>query len=55
MKEYTNEELEIQKEMEELNHPDNVAYRNRNGCEFEREEKESRFTFWDLKESMEEM
>lgn len=42
-------------EMEKWNDSDEVAYRNRNGCEFEREYEAKRYSFWDLKESMEEM
>ena len=49
-----NLENQIQDEMNEWNHPDNVAYRNRNGCEFESEE-EIKYSFWDLKRDMEEM
>ena len=48
------EELElkmIEKEMEEWNHPDQVAYRNRNGCEFEREEPQP-YSFYDLKHDL---
>lgn len=44
----------IQEEMEKWNEPDEVAYRNRHGCEFEKDEP-TPYSFWDLKESMEEM
>lgn len=38
----------IQEEMEKWNHPDEVAYRNRNGCEFEKDEP-TPYSFLDLK------
>lgn len=53
----TEKELELltQQEMDEWNHPDNVAHRNRNGCEFEREYEGKKYSFWDLRDDMEEM